>query len=213
MNGKNCFRISSLVVAPLLFVATVAHAASIPIPSQVVINQPGMVYMATGEDQNTLVALQVSGLWPRSLGYQFGYVGNSVFSTIINGNGTKQNLSFQAGTSVNFAVRNKGDDGMFGTTDDVLFKLTDATGYTTQLYSNPLKGSNTGNPADYSKLTLQWDFNGDAVNDLTVFLKASTCDGLHFAASPTPVPVPAALWLLGSGFAGLTVFLRRRKTP
>lgn len=212
MNNKNCFRISPLALVPLLLAGNAAQAASIP--SQVVINQPGMVYMATDEDQDTLVALQVSGLWPRSLGYQFGYMSSSVFSAIINGNDGKQNLSFQAGASVDFAVRNKGADGIFGTTDDALFRLTDAAGYATQLYSDRIsrKGSNIGNPTDYSKLTLQWDFNGDEMNDLTVLLKATTCNtGMHFAASSTPVPVPAALWLLGSGFAGLTVFLRRRK--
>lgn len=213
MYNNNCFRGALLVLVPLLLAGNAAQAAGIP--SEVVMNQPGMVYMATGKGQDTLVSLQVSGQWSSSAGYQFGYVGGSIFSPIINGDGTKRNLTFQNGTSVDFAVRNKGVDGIFGTGDDAFFKLSDASGYATQVYSDPIsrKGSNAGNPTDYSKLTLRWDFNGDRINDLTVLLKSTTCDtGMHFVASTTPVPVPAALWLLGSGIAGLAAFLRRRKT-
>ena len=213
MYNKNYFRISPLVLAPFLLVGNAAQAASIP--SELVINQPGVVYMATGKGHDTLVGLQVSGLWSRSAGYQFGYVGDSIFSPIINGDGAKKTLSFYNGTSVDFAVRNKGADGIFGTTDDALFRLADASGYATQVYSDPIhrKGPNTGNPTDYSKLTLRWDFNSDDVNDLTVLLKSTTRGaGMHFVASATPVPVPAALWLLGSGLAGLIAFRRRRKT-
>ena len=214
MRNKNCFQVSPLVLIPLLLAGNAAQAASIP--CEVIINQSGVVYIAAGKGQDTQVNLQVRAQWGHSAGYQFGYVDGSVFLPIINEKGTKGNLTFQNGTLVDFAVRNKGADGIFGTTDDGLFRLSDASGYATQTYSRPIKRtrSNAGNPADYRKLTLQWDLNNDNINDLTVLLKSTTHGaGVHFVASatPVPVPVPAALWLLGSGITGLTAFLRRGK--
>lgn len=204
MYTKNCFRVSPLVLAPLLFVGNVQAAS---IPCELVINQPGLVYMAAGKGQDALAGLQVSGRWWRSAGYQFGYVDDGMFAPIINGNGTQGMLTFQDGALVDFALRNKGGDGIFGTMDDTLFRLGDASRFATQIYSDPLSGSS----ANYRKLTLLWDINSDQMTDLTVSLKSTRGAGMHFVASPASVPVPAALWLLGSGIVGLTAFLRRRK--
>ena len=194
MSNRKVF----LIFVPLFFVGKVALASSIP--SETIIGRPGLVHMI-GETN-----LQISGRWPGVPGYEFGYMDGTVFSSVINGGGGKRNLTFQDGAAVDFALRSKDTD--------VLFKLSDASGNATQIYSDPIKrkGSSTQDQADYSKLIIKWDINNDHMNDLTVLLQSTTCvSGMRFVASTTPVPVPAAVWLLGSGIAGLSVFLRRRK--
>ncbi|BAN34893.1 hypothetical protein SCD_n01055 [Sulfuricella denitrificans skB26] len=73
-----------------------------------------------------------------------------------------------------------------------------ATGYTNQIFSYGSPSTSLLTGADAYKFSLYVDF---ALTGLTLV-----------DASTTPVPVPAALWLFGTGLIGLAGVIRKRKT-
>lgn len=210
MRNNNSFTASLLFFGMLGLIPNVSSASSLP--SALVISHPGLVTISDGVDQGALVNLQISARWLCKTGYEFGYLDGGIFSSIGDGSSGTRNQTFHAGAVVDFALRNNGADGIFGTPDDSLFKISDAASHVTQSYSNPLSGLKSGDTALFSQLMLGWDTNQDGTNELTVMLKSCKCTvGMFYTATATPVPVPAALWLFGSGLAGLFAFVRRRK--
>ena len=68
----------------------------------------------------------------------------------------------------------------------------------------PGPGTGPGNPGDTAVVT---------VNNATILPTSSAFPGFHpnFSGSLTKVPVPAAVWLFGSGLIGLVGVARRRR--
>lgn len=106
----------------------------------------------------------------------------------------------QANTSANIAVYGDASGGYAG------------TGYWGYNYGNTFPGNNTaglgvdlnfyhyGNDANYAENVTQavgtWSFDGNTI---------------HYGAAVSTVPVPAAIWLMGSGLIGMVGIARRKK--
>jgi len=174
------------------------------------VDGPGMVLMIDGTDSNVTVDVTaIDGTLPLTA-YDFGFVTGSGYTKITSGFGS---WIFNGGDVVDFALRNRGSDNTFGTGDDVLYSISDPLDYANQTYLLAIAPSNSQNPVVsspyYRSLLLTWDLdlNGfaDTGFDLSVTTPLSSYDGM------APVPLPAAVWLFGSGLLALAGVTRRKK--
>jgi hypothetical protein len=185
------------------------------IASTWLIDQPGLVLMVDGKDPNTSVKFEIT-TYRNGSGLDFGFMMGDTFSSLYSGWRQKKNLVFTGGTTVDFAVRNKGVDRQFGTSDDQIFRLSDPAHYANQYYSGAISPGKSVTPQQaetyYRDLTMLWDLDHDGIRELKITLHTRNAyDGMHFVASATPVPLPAAVWLLGTGLAGLAALAQRGK--
>jgi len=200
------------VVSALVCNSPFVQASSIP--STLLVDQPGLVLMVNGKYPSASVAFEITNPKSRS-GLDFGFMMGDTFNSLDSGGSRKEGLVFTAGTTIDFAVRSKGADKRFGTPDDQIFRLSDPAHYAIQYYSGAISPWASSNPEQagtyYQSLTMLWDIDHNGIRDLKITLHARNAyDGMSFAAAPTQVPLPAAVWLLVTGLAGLTALARRR---
>jgi len=229
MSGRKLFQLlasSGLVVGGLSLNAV--HAASVP-PSEQYINSPATVLMVDGTDNNSSVSIRFWLSTPSRAAFDFGFMDDSAYVSITNQSRTQGQHSFLGGDSVDFALRNFGSDGLFGTSDDMLYRISDSAGYARQRYFAPINPSHASDPgvtqAYFQDLSLNWDLNLNGQFDAHTLIEFATSkyDGMMPSTSagpvycpipnevPTPVPVPAALWLFGSGLIALAATVRRTR--
>jgi hypothetical protein len=174
------------------------------------VDGPGTVLMIDGTDSNVTVNVTaLDGTLPLAA-YDFGFVTGTGYTAITS---TIGSYVFNGGDTVNFALRNRGLDNTFGTGDDLVYSILDPADYANQTYLLAIAPSYSQNPVVsspyYRSLLLTWDLdlNGvaDTGFDLSVTTPLSSYDGM------TPVPLPAAAWLFGSGLLGLAALARRRQ--
>ncbi len=174
------------------------------------VNGPGTVLMIDGIDPNITVNITaIDGTLPLGA-FDFGFVTGSSYTRITSINGS---YTFNGGDIVDFALRNRGADTMFGTADDLIYSISNPLDYANQTYLGLINPSFSQNPvvssAYYRSLTISWDLDRNGIMDTGFDLVATTplisYDGM------APVPLPAAAWLFGSGLLGIGTLMRRRQ--
>jgi hypothetical protein len=174
------------------------------------VDGPGMVLMIDGTDSNVTVNISaLDGTLPLGT-YDFGFVTGSSYNRITS---TIGSWVFTGGDVVDFALRNRGPDNTFGTGDDLIYSISNPLDYANQIYSIPINPSNSRNPVVsspyYRSLVLAWDLDRNGVTDAGFDIGVST--PLFTNDGVAPVPLPAAVWLFGSGLLGLVGVARRKK--
>ena len=171
------------------------------------VDGPGTVLMIDGTDSNVTVNVTaLDGTLPLAA-YDFGFVTGTGYTAITS---TIGSYVFNGGDTVNFALRNRGLDNMFGTGDDLIYSILDPADYANQTYLLDIAPSYSQNPVVsspyYRSLILTWDLDLNGVADtgfnLSVTTPLSSYDGM------APVPLPAAAWLFGSAL-GVMGWMRR----
>ena len=186
-------------------------------PSELFINDTDQVLMVDGKDRNSNVSIRVRLDMPNRSAFDFGFIRNDSFLTITGKSRKQGDYTFAGGSIVDFALRNNGRDGLFGTADDLIYRLSDSAGYASQHYFAAIDPARSRHPLVtepyYQILSLDWDLNLDGRTDVKVRLqiKGNKYDGMM--PPPTAVSIPGASWLLGSGLAVLGVTARGRKRP
>ena len=196
----------------LLGHGAVSYASSVH--SVFTVTGPGLVLMIDGKDKGMDVDIRVRG--GKKLfadGFDFGFMDGATYTPIQSSWCEPGDFNFTGGTVVDFTLRNKGADGIFGTSDDSYFRLSDTADYADQFYFGPINPAKSRNPVTsetyYRRLILTWDPDHDGKSDFSVVLRAwNSSDGM----APAPVPVPAAAWLFGSGLIGLMAVIRRKRS-
>lgn len=225
MRGKNfSVIVAGAVIAGLAF--SEAQASSIS-PSRLYIDDPAMVLLVDGSDKNSSVSINFQLLSHRCEAFDFGFMDDGGYVSLTGRSHTHGQHTFLGGDVVDFALRNYGPDHLFGTLDDLIYRLSDSAGYAQQHYFGAIMPSRSDNPdvteTYYRHLVLKWDLNLDGRFDMRTLIefKKGKFDGLmpsFTVPGPTPfpgevpaaVPVPAAFWLFSSGLLGLAATFRRR---
>lgn len=200
-------RSPQFIAAVLGLAAGAAAPASFALP----VDGPGLVLMVDGTDSNVTVNVTaLDGTLPLSR-YDFGFVSGSSYTRITSVLG---NYTFAGGALVDFALRDRGSDATFGTGDDMVFSISNPLDYADQIYSIEVDPSNSQHPVVstwyYRSLIIAWDLDRNGVMDTGFDIGISTPLFTNDGVAPAPVPLPAAVWLLGSGLLSVAGFIRRR---
>lgn len=169
---------------------------------------PGLAMIIDGNDPGDHVATFNIDATMRPRDYDFGFVDASGFTPIaLNPSGPASlfgSYTFDGGTLVDFALRNN--------TSGSIYSIADPNDYANQIYLDPIDPSFSSHPpvsfTYYNTLVLQWDLDNNGSTDAG-FTITSAVDP-HDGFAPAPVPIPASLFLFGSGIISLIGLARTR---
>lgn len=194
------------------FPGAAAWACSVSVPSELSVNSPSEVLLVDGADRNSSVTIKAWLDTPNRSEFDFGFMNQGAYVPITGKSHTKGTYTFAGGSIVDFALRYSGPDGLFGTPDDQIYRLSDSAGYAREHYVETIRAAKSRHPkvsqSYYRDLRLSWDLNLDGKPDAYTWLefKSGRYDGMLPAA--TAVPLPGTLLFFGSGLLGLAATLR-----
>ena len=183
-----------------------AHACSVSLDS-LFSDDPNKVWMVDGKDRDATVTIRAWLDSPARAAFDFGFMSGNAYVPITGKTHNAGAYTFASGAAVDFALRNIGVDGLYGTLDDGIYRLSDAASHVSQRYFARIDPASAQHPTAgnvyYRYLRLNWDLNRDGRPDARVLLEAtaSRYDGMSPAIAA--VPQPAAVWLFASGLLGL----------
>lgn len=195
------------------FPYTMAQASSVWNAPGLSVNDPLPVLMIDGADRNSSVKIKVRVDYPKKSGFDLGFVNDGLYVPITGKSRVRSSYTFTGGTVVDFALRNWGLDHLFGTADDLVYRLSDSAGYAAQYYSaaKPSKSRHPKTPAgDFQELRLDWDLDRDGKTDIETWVDVKRGRYDAMAPAAAPVPVPSTMWFFGSGLLALGAALKRR---
>lgn len=198
MKHRNVLKMVTAVTGLLALASPLSSALALTVTN------PGRVLMIDGTDPNVTVNISViDGTFPLGK-YDFGFVSGSAYTMITS---TIGSYTFAGGALVDFALRD--------IAHNLIYNIANPIDYANQVYTLPIDPIFSRNPVVtspyYHGLTLTWDLNKDGVMDAGFDLAVSTPLASKDGVAPAPVPVPAAVWLLGSGLVGLLGAPGRRR--
>jgi len=195
-----------------VFLLTPVLASSVSATSGLFVNDPSKILMVDGADRNSTVTIGARLGSPDRATFDFGFMDASLYVPITSESCTKGTYTFPGNSNIDFALRNKGTDGLFGTADDLIYRQSDSANYAQEHYFSavkPYKSRKSGNTQVYFRdLRLSWDLDHDGKPDARTLIeiRGGRYDGMLPVA--TAVPLPAAMWCFGSGLLGLAAVVR-----
>jgi len=195
------------------FPYSMAHACSVWDVPGLAIDDPLPVMMIDGTDRNSNVRVKVRVDYPKKSGFDFGFVRDGLYTPVTGKPRVRGSYAFAGGTVVDFALRNWGTDHLFGTVDDLLYRLSDSANYAEQFYSaaESVKTRHRKvSSGDFRELRIDWDLNHDGKTDIETWVDVKRGRYDAMASAAAPVPVPSTMWLFGSGLLALGAALKRR---
>jgi hypothetical protein len=189
-----------------------ALACSVSATSELFVNNPSKVLMVDGADRNSTVTIRVRLDSPNHAAFDFGFMDAGLYVPITGKPRAGGTYTFSGGDIIDFVLRYRGSDGLFGTSDDSIYRLSDSANYVRQHYFAPVNPSKSKNSetrqAYFHDLRLNWDLNQDGKPDAHTLIEIRS--GRHDGMLPavTAVPLPPAMWCFGSGLLGLAAVVR-----
>lgn len=167
-----------------------------------------VILMVDGPSRGQAITVDIGFVGRNKLSLEFGFMFGDLFSPLSASRFGKGSRTFLGDVTVDFAARSREIDGKFGTLDDQIFRLSDGALYVSEYFSDSEQAieipQSEANRSLSRNLVAGMGHHHDGIKDLTLMLHArKTCDGVFGVPLSTPVPLPAAAWLLGSGLVGL----------
>ncbi len=217
-TGSEKLRLAPLLVLGVVLACSSPLVYAHSISDRFETGGPDLFQMIDGEGPGGRVTLVVDASGSQHDGNDFGYSDWQTYHPPVSWCNWG-NAEFSGGARMDIAMRKHGEDVDSNASDAEYFHLSDNRDYTTQNYFSPIDSADSHHwvvtDRNDRKPSRFWDLDRDHDRDGKVRLwTQSDFDDMRFLpCTPTPVPLPSSIWLLGVGMlvlAFLAPFARRR---
>ncbi len=216
-------KIARLIAAALLAAPLAVNAASVMYEFTGTITSATGIYASAGPTvtgtytidvaaeipSQSLLPISITSTWISEANggsvYEKPTPSALVFASTLNSGGVTYSNSTPGSTGSDSFV-----EGSVGIPNEYIAGDQEYSGPGTYVYSQfILYGSSGSTPWDVNGLPVFSNASGGNAGEL--YSNGSSSELLYTITSMTPVPLPAALWLMLSGIAGLGAFVRNRR--